>query len=83
MKNFVLTMKDATADLLFFASVCFSIGSFVLAEPVKLADQWLLLALGALSLTAGFAARCNLLSWRPNKANIKGPKDQSFAGDAL
>jgi hypothetical protein len=41
----------------FMASVCFGVGSLVLPDSVNRTIQWLLLALGALSLTAGFSAR--------------------------
>jgi hypothetical protein len=46
----------------FMASACFGIGSFVLPESVNHAVQWLLMALGALSLIASFSARRKLRS---------------------
>jgi hypothetical protein len=41
----------------FTASICFGVGSFVLPDSVNHTIQWLLLALGAASLVAGFSSR--------------------------
>jgi len=57
-KNFQLPWREIS----FMASVCFGIGSFVLPDSVNHTVQWLLMALGALSLIAGFSARRKLPS---------------------
>ena len=52
-KNFQLPWRQIS----FMASVCFGVGSLVLPDSVNRIVQWLLLALVALSLIAGFSTR--------------------------
>jgi hypothetical protein len=51
------TFRLPWRQISFMASVCFGVSSLVLPDSVNRAIQWLLLALGALSLLAGFSAR--------------------------
>jgi hypothetical protein len=52
-RNFRLPWRQIS----FMASACFGVGSLVLPDTVNRTIQWLLLALGAFSLIAGFSAR--------------------------
>jgi hypothetical protein len=51
------TFRLPWRQISFMASVCFGVGSLVLPDSINRIVQWLLLALGALSLIAGFSAR--------------------------
>jgi hypothetical protein len=51
------TLRLPWRQISFMASVCFGVGSLVLPDSVTRTVQWLLLALGVLSLIAGFSAR--------------------------